>query len=154
MTPLGHALALLPMNPQLGKMLLYGVLLGCLDSALTVACAMAYRSPFVLPMNNTEKAQVGTCCHCRRAQIRVCVCGGGGALEYRWLGVRPCIVDVVGTFLKHMCLACRALYCRRPAVGQPWRLGWAVTTSPSSTPTGASLQRGRVGKVCKPDRVM
>ncbi len=60
MTPLGHALALLPMSPQLGKMLLYGILLGCLDAALTVACTMAYRSPFVLPMNNTEKAMV---CH-------------------------------------------------------------------------------------------
>ena len=58
MTPLGHALAQLPMSPKLGKMLLYGVLLGCLDPALTVACTMAYRSPFVLPMNPAEKAQV------------------------------------------------------------------------------------------------
>ena len=58
MTALGHALASLPMSPQLGKMVMYGILLGCLDPALTLACAMAYRSPFLLPMNDIEKAQV------------------------------------------------------------------------------------------------
>ena len=58
LTALGHALASLPMSPQLGKMVMYGVLLGCVDPALTLACAMAYRSPFLLPMNEFEKAQV------------------------------------------------------------------------------------------------
>ncbi|MFN9940457.1 MAG: hypothetical protein ACK56I_13375, partial [bacterium] len=55
LTTLGHALAQLPMSPQLGKMVMYGILLGCLDPALTLSCAMAYRSPFVLPMNDREK---------------------------------------------------------------------------------------------------
>jgi HrpA-like RNA helicase len=58
LTTLGHALALLPMHPQLGKMLLFGILLGCLDPMLTLACALAYRTPFVLPLNETDKAAV------------------------------------------------------------------------------------------------
>ncbi len=40
---LGRHLAALPLPPRVGKMLLYGVLFGCLDPVLTVACCMAYR---------------------------------------------------------------------------------------------------------------
>lgn len=40
---LGRHLAALPLPPRIGKMLLYGVLFGCLDPVLTVACCMAYR---------------------------------------------------------------------------------------------------------------
>ena len=43
LTVLGRHLAALPLPPRIGKMLLYGVLFGCLDPVLTVTCAMAYR---------------------------------------------------------------------------------------------------------------
>ena len=36
-------MAALPLPPRVGKMLLYGVLFGCLDPILTVTCCMAYR---------------------------------------------------------------------------------------------------------------
>ena len=44
LTKLGRHLAALPLPPRVGKMLLFGVMFGCLDPILTVACCMAYRS--------------------------------------------------------------------------------------------------------------
>ena len=43
LTKLGRHLAALPLAPRVGKMLLFGVMFGCLDPILTVACCMAYR---------------------------------------------------------------------------------------------------------------
>ena len=43
LTKLGQYLAALPLPPRVGKMLLFGVMFGCLDPVLTVACCMAYR---------------------------------------------------------------------------------------------------------------
>ena len=43
LTKLGRHLAALPLSPRIGKLLLYGVMFGCLDPILTVACCMAYR---------------------------------------------------------------------------------------------------------------
>lgn len=37
-------------------MLLIGSIFQCLDPALTIAAALAYRSPFVLPLNMKEEA--------------------------------------------------------------------------------------------------
>jgi HrpA-like RNA helicase len=45
----------LPVSPRLGKMLLFAVLFRCLDPVLTVACAMSYRPPFMMPLNSSEK---------------------------------------------------------------------------------------------------
>jgi ATP-dependent RNA helicase DHX36 len=52
---LGWRLAQLPMSPRLGKMLLFAAVFGCLDPVLTIACAMSYRPPYVLPMHPSEK---------------------------------------------------------------------------------------------------
>lgn len=43
LTRLGRHLAALPLPPAAGKLLLYGVLLRCLDPLLTIACSLAYR---------------------------------------------------------------------------------------------------------------
>lgn len=43
LTTLGHHLAALPLPPQLGKLILHGLLFHCLAPVLTVACAMSYR---------------------------------------------------------------------------------------------------------------
>ena len=51
LTLLGRHLAALPIPPMLGKMLMYGVLFQCLDPILTVACALAYREFWVLPVS-------------------------------------------------------------------------------------------------------
>ena len=39
----------LPLEPRLGKMILYSVVLKCLDPVVTVACALAYRDPCEYP---------------------------------------------------------------------------------------------------------
>ncbi|CAH2296197.1 probable ATP-dependent RNA helicase YTHDC2 isoform X1 [Pelobates cultripes] len=55
LTELGYHLAYLPVEPHLGKMVLCAVVLKCLDPILTIACSLAYRDPFVLPTQASQK---------------------------------------------------------------------------------------------------
>ncbi|KAG6557198.1 hypothetical protein Mapa_001125 [Marchantia paleacea] len=55
LTELGKQLGSLPVHPSTSKMLLFAILLNCLDPALTAACAAGYREPFVLPMAPDQK---------------------------------------------------------------------------------------------------
>jgi HrpA-like RNA helicase len=48
-TPLGSHLLELPLEPVLGKVLLHGVLLKCLDPVLSIVSCAAYRDPFQIP---------------------------------------------------------------------------------------------------------
>jgi HrpA-like RNA helicase len=54
-TPLGYHLAALPVNPRIGKLILYGVLFYCLDPMLTIAASLE-KSPFVSPFDKRERA--------------------------------------------------------------------------------------------------
>ncbi|KAL8505164.1 hypothetical protein ACS0TY_016392 [Phlomoides rotata] len=56
LTPLGRHLCTLPLDPNIGKMILMGSIFQCLNPALTIAAALAYRSPFVLPISRKEEA--------------------------------------------------------------------------------------------------
>jgi ATP-dependent RNA helicase DHX57 len=57
LTPLGHHLAALPLDPRVGKMLIYAALLRCLGPALTIAAVLGGgRSPFVAPMEKRAEA--------------------------------------------------------------------------------------------------
>ncbi|PSS15858.1 DExH-box ATP-dependent RNA helicase [Actinidia chinensis var. chinensis] len=56
LSPLGRHLCTLPLDPNIGKMLLMGSIFQCLDPALTIASALAHRDPFVLPVNRKEEA--------------------------------------------------------------------------------------------------
>jgi len=56
LTPLGRHLASLPVDPRVGKMLVTASTLGCLSPALTIAAGMAYKDPFVLPMDKKHLA--------------------------------------------------------------------------------------------------
>ncbi|XAR64754.1 RNA helicase [Bertholletia excelsa] len=56
LTPLGSHLCTLPLDPNIGKMLLMGSIFQCLNPALTIAAALAHRDPFVLPLNRKEEA--------------------------------------------------------------------------------------------------
>ncbi|PIN16263.1 ATP-dependent RNA helicase A [Handroanthus impetiginosus] len=56
LTPLGRHLCTLPLDPNIGKMLLMGAIFRCLNPALTIAAALAHRDPFVLPINRKEEA--------------------------------------------------------------------------------------------------
>lgn len=55
LTRLGQHLGALPLHPTASKMLLHAILLDCLDPALTIASASAYRDPFILPMVPLQK---------------------------------------------------------------------------------------------------
>ncbi len=56
LTPLGFHLASLPVDVRVGKLLLFGSVFRCVDAALTIAAALAYRSPFVAPFTQREQA--------------------------------------------------------------------------------------------------
>ncbi|XP_061656994.1 ATP-dependent RNA helicase DHX29 [Syngnathoides biaculeatus] len=58
LTPLGQHLANLPVNVKIGKMLIYGAILGCLEPIATIAAAITEKSPFSTPMNRKEEANV------------------------------------------------------------------------------------------------
>ena len=56
LTALGFHLATLPVDPRVGKMMIYGAVFGCVDPLLTLAAAMSARSPFVSPFDRRELA--------------------------------------------------------------------------------------------------
>uniref|UniRef100_A0A7I4CTE9 RNA helicase n=1 Tax=Physcomitrium patens TaxID=3218 RepID=A0A7I4CTE9_PHYPA len=56
-TALGHHLAALPVDVRIGKMMLYGAVLGCVSPVLTVAACLSYKSPFVSPKDQREAAE-------------------------------------------------------------------------------------------------
>ncbi|XP_029025572.1 3'-5' RNA helicase YTHDC2 isoform X2 [Betta splendens] len=61
LTDLGYHLADLPVEPHLGKMVLCAVVLKCLDPILTIACTLAYRDPFIIPVNSSQKRAALQC---------------------------------------------------------------------------------------------
>lgn len=58
MTDLGLRLGDLPIDVRLGKMLLYGVMLRCLDPVLTIVSALSTSDPFTLPTQSFERGKV------------------------------------------------------------------------------------------------
>ncbi|KAI6894305.1 hypothetical protein KC318_g16765 [Hortaea werneckii] len=56
LTPLGQQLAKLPLDAQLGKLILLASLFGCLDFALTAAATLTSKSPFLNPMHAKKQA--------------------------------------------------------------------------------------------------
>ncbi|CAG9460433.1 unnamed protein product [Pedinophyceae sp. YPF-701] len=78
LTLLGRHLAHLPLAPRIGKLVLYGVLFGVLDPILTVACASAYRDPFVVPIDAQLRRQATAARHRFADQ-------GGGAADHMTL---------------------------------------------------------------------
>lgn len=48
----------LPVEPRLGKMLMYGCVLKCLDPILTIVCCLAYKDPFILPAEPRQKREL------------------------------------------------------------------------------------------------
>ena len=57
LTSLGSVLLQLPVDPRLGRLVLFGSFFRCLDSALTLAAIMGSREPFVAPMHVKAEAQ-------------------------------------------------------------------------------------------------
>ncbi|KAI0825124.1 P-loop containing nucleoside triphosphate hydrolase protein [Trametes gibbosa] len=57
LTSLGNVLLQLPVDPRLGRLVLFGAFFRCLDAALTLAAIMGSREPFVAPMHVKAEAQ-------------------------------------------------------------------------------------------------
>ncbi|KAH9518412.1 3'-5' RNA helicase ythdc2 [Bulinus truncatus] len=58
LTELGQHLADLPIEPRLGKIILYSVVLKCLDPVLTIVCTLSFKEPFIIPALPSEKRSV------------------------------------------------------------------------------------------------
>ena len=56
LTPLGSQLAKMPLDAQLGKLILLGASFGCLDFAATVAATLSSKTPFLSPMHARKQA--------------------------------------------------------------------------------------------------
>ncbi|XP_072264096.1 ATP-dependent DNA/RNA helicase DHX36 [Pyxicephalus adspersus] len=56
LTPLGVHLARLPVEPHIGKMILFGALFGCLNPVLTIAASLSFKDPFVIPLGKEKLA--------------------------------------------------------------------------------------------------
>ncbi|KAL2095688.1 hypothetical protein ACEWY4_007836 [Coilia grayii] len=56
LTPLGFHLARMPVEPHIGKMILFGALLGCLDPVLTIAASLSFKDPFFIPLGKEKQA--------------------------------------------------------------------------------------------------
>ncbi|KAF3431950.1 hypothetical protein FNV43_RR26686 [Rhamnella rubrinervis] len=57
LTVLGRHLTMLPVEPKLGKMLLLGAILNCLDPILTVVSGLSVRDPFLTPFDKKDLAE-------------------------------------------------------------------------------------------------
>lgn len=58
LSELGVHLLDLPLSPSLGKMILYSVILRCLDPVLTIACTLGYKDPFCLVNKKKRVRQI------------------------------------------------------------------------------------------------
>ena len=56
LTALGFHLATLPVEPRVGKIMIYGAILGCVDASLTLAASMSARNLFVSSFDNRDAA--------------------------------------------------------------------------------------------------
>lgn len=56
LTALGRHLAALPVDVRIGKLIIFGAIFCCVDSALTIAACLSYKSPFVAPFGKKDLA--------------------------------------------------------------------------------------------------
>ena len=56
LTALGRHLATLPLEPAIGKALVYAALFDCLEPVLTITAILSHRNPFLMPMEHKDKA--------------------------------------------------------------------------------------------------
>ncbi|XRA99169.1 RNA helicase [Pycnococcus provasolii] len=55
LTPLGRHLSLLPVDPRVGKLLVFGSILSCLDEVLTIAACLGEKSMFPPPAHDASE---------------------------------------------------------------------------------------------------
>ncbi|KAI1183623.1 P-loop containing nucleoside triphosphate hydrolase protein [Nemania serpens] len=55
--PLGRVLALLPVHPSLGKMIVLGIIFRCLSPMIVLGSAVGERNPFITPLDQKREAR-------------------------------------------------------------------------------------------------
>lgn len=50
----GRYLAMLPVDPKLGKMLIMGAIFRCFDPVLTIVAGLSVKDPFLLPQDKKD----------------------------------------------------------------------------------------------------
>lgn len=56
LTALGEHLSALPVDVRIGKLMLFGAIFQCVDSVLTIAACLSYKTPFVSPFAKRKEA--------------------------------------------------------------------------------------------------
>ncbi|XP_030852268.1 ATP-dependent DNA/RNA helicase DHX36 [Strongylocentrotus purpuratus] len=56
LTALGYHLSRLPVEPRIGKMMLFGAMFCCLDPILTIAASLSWKDPFYIPLGKERLA--------------------------------------------------------------------------------------------------
>jgi len=51
---------MLPVNPSIGKAILFGAIFSCLDPVLTICAMLGFKDPFVAPLVSDVYAQTHT----------------------------------------------------------------------------------------------
>ena len=46
----------MPMDPRIGKALIFATMLGCIEPVLTIVSLLSHRNPFVMPLNKKNLA--------------------------------------------------------------------------------------------------
>jgi ATP-dependent RNA helicase DHX36 len=57
LTILGRHLSMLPVEPKLGKMLIFGAIFNCLEPVMTVVASLSVRDPFLMPFDKKDLAE-------------------------------------------------------------------------------------------------
>jgi len=108
LTPLGLHLARLPVDVRVGKMLVLGASVGCLEPCLTIAATMSYRTPFRTSYDNRAQADAA-----RRAIVGQ-VCSSEFAADVmaydRWAAARRRGRASASAVARRYCLSEATLY--------------------------------------------
>ena len=56
-TPLGYVVSQFPVDPCVGRQIVMGLITGCGPNIIRVVCGMSYRDPFVMPVNENQRAK-------------------------------------------------------------------------------------------------
>ncbi|XP_017752422.1 PREDICTED: ATP-dependent RNA helicase DHX36-like [Eufriesea mexicana] len=57
LTPLGYHLAQLPLDPRMGKMIIWGVLFSCVQPIFSIAATLSFKDAFFSPFGKQDEAQ-------------------------------------------------------------------------------------------------
>jgi HrpA-like RNA helicase len=127
LTPLGSHLAALPVDPKIGKLLLFGSVFQCLEPVLTIASGLAYRDPFVLPMDKKEVADDVRCAPVRLIRRR------SGSYAPVFCGCYAAVVGFGSAATAPSIMSCHLQDNHTRAYATRADGGWPATAAPTTS---------------------